>query len=304
MADPLAASETLLMYFMAWLYEQPKIKAFSTLQRYLYAVRATYLDNALPDPIANSPRLHRHLRGFKRMMKKPRSRPRHPITAPLLRAMLSSPEFDFEGSADDRVFRAMCVLALFGLLRCAEFTVHKASIPDNLDEGTWRSTKEFPKVSHLFPHQSIVNLMSFYIPASKTDPFGFGATINYANSSDRVLDPAKILAEYFIERSAAAASDDPLFPMPNGDPYTRARFLTRVRDSLKAINLQPKGYSGHSFRKGGCQSLRDAGVSDSDIRAMGRWSSWCFVLYSKLSSHRLSSLTEAMCRIRHPVPVN
>jgi hypothetical protein len=39
------------------------------------------------------------------------------------------------------------------------------------------------------------------------------------------------------------------------------------------------GFTGHSFRQGGAQSLFDAGVSVEDIKIFGRWKSYSFRLY-------------------------
>ena len=68
----------------------------------------------------------------------------------------------------------------------------------------------------------------------------------------------------------------PLFMMPSltkvSVPLSRGTFLTRLRQALDSAGLNPASYSGHSMRKGGAQSLFDAGVSTADIACAGRWS--------------------------------
>ena len=83
----------------------------------------------------------------------------------------------------------------------------------------------------------------------------------------------------------------PLFMMPSlskvSVPLSRGTFLTRLRQALDSAGLNPASYSGHSMRKGGAQSLFDAGVSTADIACAGRWSkrSTSIRLYRTITPH-------------------
>ncbi len=61
--------------------------------------------------------------------------------------------------------------------------------------------------------------------------------------------------------------DRPLFMMPSltrsrvSVPLSRGTFLSRLRQALGSSGLNPAAYSGHFMRKGGAQSLFDAGVA-------------------------------------------
>src|SRR5207244_7639957 len=66
----------------------------------------------------------------------------------------------------------------------------------------------------------------------------------------------------------------------NGPP-DRDTIIKSMRGHLIEIGTpQTNNYSGHSFRKGGAQSLAEANVASDTIQAMvGRWSSDCYKLY-------------------------
>jgi hypothetical protein len=53
-------------------------------------------------------------------------------------------------------------------------------------------------------------------------------------------------------------------------------------------------YNGHSFRKGGAQSLAEANVPSDTIQAMGRWTSDCYKLYISTPQHAITSAALAL----------
>ncbi|EGZ09718.1 hypothetical protein PHYSODRAFT_416947, partial [Phytophthora sojae] len=52
--------------------------------------------------------------------------------------------------------------------------------------------------------------------------------------------------------------------------------------AARSLGLSPKDYSAHSLRIRGACALLAAGKSDLVIRLMGRWSGWCFTVYTRL----------------------
>ena len=56
-----------------------------------------------------------------------------------------------------------------------------------------------------------------------------------------------------------------------------------------------KSYSGHSFRRGGAQSLFDAGLDISDIQTLGRWKTDLVARrYFGMTKERLSEISKLM----------
>jgi hypothetical protein len=286
-ASPFVVDEALLCFYVAYVAYRFKLKVpmgkALTIKRYLYGIRATHLQHGLTDPLKDCQLLHYMMRGVKKYLAAPGAPKKLPITTALLVRVMR--DGGFRNTFEDHIFLAMCVLAVFGLLRCGEFTRKD------------KSDLDFPKVKHLTQHKSEPDFLSLRLEASKTDPFRFGCSITFAPTTSSGLNPvvrAKALLK-LLSASNRARPDDPLFPMANGEAFLRTNFLAKLKAHLIFAKIpELSRYTGNSFRKGGAQSLGDAGVPDHEIRAMGRWSSWCFQLYISMSSSRLRDLSAAM----------
>ena len=96
-----------------------------------------------------------------------------------------------------------------------------------------------------------------FLPASKTDVFRLGVHVHLtANESDTC--PIAALSAMLEDRSDDMTAESPLFQL-EGAPMTRTSLLRGMKVLLLAAGLDPAKYSGHSLRKGGAQSLYDAG---------------------------------------------
>lgn len=65
----------------------------------------------------------------------------------------------------------------------------------------------------------------------------------------------------------------------NKSPVSRAEFVNTLSIAIKYCGLDPSRYKGHSFRIGAASYAADAGVSDAQIRALGRCKSNAFLKY-------------------------
>jgi hypothetical protein len=90
----------------------------ATISVYLASVRSLHIDRGFPDPLKDTPRLHRVLRGIRRS-RSARRPTRLPITQSVLAAIQAALSAD---SYDHSMFWAACSLAFFGFLRVSEFT--------------------------------------------------------------------------------------------------------------------------------------------------------------------------------------
>ena len=73
------------------------------------------------------------------------------------------------------------------------------------------------------------------------------------------------------------------FGTVTGEPVLRARFDSVLRGCLLAANLGTGDYKGHSFRIGRATDCAAEGMSDAQIRALGRWSSDAFRKHIRVS---------------------
>ncbi|OWZ11636.1 hypothetical protein PHMEG_00015310 [Phytophthora megakarya] len=67
-----------------------------------------------------------------------------------------------------------------------------------------------------------------------------------------------------------------------------------IKDAAKSLGQPPKDYSCHSLRSRGVCALLAAGKSDLVIRLMGRWSSWCFTVYTRLQPGMIQDAARSM----------
>ena len=65
----------------------------------------------------------------------------------------------------------------------------------------------------------------------------------------------------------------PLFIWADGRYLTREKFVAGVRRALEAAGLNPKSYSGHSFRIGVATPAARCGIQDALIKTLRRWQS-------------------------------
>ena len=77
----------------------------------------------------------------------------------------------------------------------------------------------------------------------------------------------------------------PLLALSDGKPLTTKSLIQCIRlliikvERKHKLGLQYDNFSGYSLRRGGATSLYAAGMSETTIKTMGRWRSYCFRLY-------------------------
>ena len=100
----------------------------------------------------------------------------------------------------------------------------------------------------------------------------------------------QIMEAYLSVRGATAG---PLFLYYPSMPVTRANFNEQLRGSLQFCHFCPKQFKSHSFRIGAATTAAAQGMSESQIRSLGRRSSDAFMKYIRYSQ-RVSALSRAL----------
>ena len=289
---PFPASEHTLVLFVSQLASRIKPQSIPV---YLSAVRALHLSNGYSNPLEHTLRLNQTLRGIQRI---------HGVTvrqklAITTKLLLDIKHYINPNSHNDVVMWAAMVTAHFLLLRCGEFTVRQSQQfrSDHhltLDDVQFRSSpsgKEF---------------LALRLKTSKTDQFRKSHTL-FAGHSLKAVCPVCCLQSLFrlYKSTPSSYSTHPLFTLADGTPLTRQAFLDFTSSRLRILGIDPRNYSGHSFRIGGATSAASAGIPDHLIKTIGRWSSDCYQRYirtplesvtaisSTLASHSLDSYTYA-----------
>ena len=227
------------------------------------------------------PLLELALRGTRKEQSGIPKRTRLPITPGILRKMLQVWNRE-PTSWNHRMLWAACCVGFFGFLRSGELTA-----PEK---------EEFDANQHLcFKDVAVDNpsnprVVSVRIKQSKTDPFRLGVTI-FLGRTDTPICPVAALLSYLAVRGAG---EGPLFHFVDGQPLTRSRLVTEVRQALQKAGMQPENYAGHSFRIGAATTAAACGVPVDIIKTLGRWRSQAYQLYIKLPQDQLADISKKL----------
>ena len=76
--------------------------------------------------------------------------------------------------------------------------------------------------------------------------------------------------------SVRGTTSGPLFCWPGGAPIKRSIFVEQLNRALRFCNLDPTLYKAHSFCIGAATLAAARGLSEAQIRQLGRWKSKAF----------------------------
>jgi len=132
---------------------------------------------------------------------------------------------------------------------------------------------------------SIDNLQSLkiHLKISKTDQLGKGVNV--------YVGPLTAAMHYMAMQSPTAGS---FFVFKNGAPLTKSVFTAKIREVLQVLGFPEENSAGHSFRIGAATAAASAGIEDSIIRTMGRWSSSAFLAYIHTSREQLATFSRSL----------
>ena len=68
-------------------------------------------------------------------------------------------------------------------------------------------------------------------------------------------------------------------PSPTAHFFTYNMFISKLRDHLTTMGIDPQSYAGHSFRRGGASFAYQSGVPVKLIKALGDWRSDTILIY-------------------------
>jgi len=218
-----------------------------------------HLDAELPNPLANNFELNNVKKGIDRELGTP-PKQMLPITCDILLRVkglldLSSPP--------DMSFWACCILGFFGFLRKATLLPMSSTDPGSdcllIRDLVW------------------INTQFFELRVRKTKTIQCGERLlilPYCASPANPLCP--VIAANLLGRASSKNLDHPLFSYKTANGvkwWTHNSFVARLRDLLARLGLDPKSYSGHSFRRGGASLGFKLGMSILQIKQRGDWRS-------------------------------
>ena len=265
----LPASEDTLLLFATYLSQRVTP---STIKVYLCAVRNLHIESGLPNPMDQLYRLPHLLRGIKRLYSQEK-RTRLPITPSILLSFRTLLNLQWH---DHIMLWTAMLVAFFAFLRSAELVALTVG-----DISTCTSSIPSPLPTYILS-----------IRASKTDPFRRGCQIRLAPSGHPLLCPAKALMDY-LHRTRLSQSST-LFVWASGTTLCRATLSNCIKWLATSTGINEHLYSTHSFRIGAATTASAAGMPDSLIKSMGRWSSDAYHAYIRTPIQTLDSVANTL----------
>ena len=251
--------------------------SYGTIKVYLCGVQYFSRMFGLPQSITSMVRLYYLLRGFRRTQGPQYTRAlRNPITTNHLRLIYHRIQFLDYSNFQRVALRAASSLAFFGFLRCSECTC--------------RAQAHFDPSQELMVYNVTIaanhSLMTIFIRASKTDPFKAGCHIRIG-ATGKSTCPINCMVHYL---NIHPRPRGPLFKMTDSQFLTRQDIVTMLSRCLPEV----LGINTHSFHIGGASAAASAGISDSTIQLLGRWSSDAYRRYLCLSNDTIIGLSQSI----------
>ena len=107
------------------------------------------------------------------------------------------------------------------------------------------------------------------------DQLGQGVEI-FVGRTRNNLCRVEAIGQYAARRGSHSGC---FFQFEDNSPLTKPKFVAKVRQVLEAVGLPCNCFAGHSFRIGAATAAAHAGMEDSVIQLLGRWSSAAFLAY-------------------------
>lgn len=197
---------------------------------------------------------------------------RLPITRPILHKLLTVATEIVQSSYELCLFRAMCSLAFHAFLRVGEMAI------TNNDNATL-TVDSITKLVNADNHVVSLRVTFLRYKHSYNQP-PFSLVVQRQTS----FCPVQYMLDYLSHRGTSPGS---LFTL-NGLPVTRKYFCDLLTMAIKRCGLNPSRYKGHSFRIGAASDAAERGMSDTQIRILGRWKSSAFLRYIRVASLQAS----------------
>lgn len=193
---------------------------------------------------------------------------RMPITRSILHELLSSVRSVVKSKAERRMLHCMFSLAFHAFLRVGEMAGRSLKNPGNVIA--------IEDINLQSNNQAIITLKKFKHSAKQ----GAQNIIIMADPSHKFC-PVRSISKFLKIRGSKPG---PLFQSPKGKVFTRRLFDVNLKRCLQFCGFNTALYKGHSFRIGAATDAVQRGMSESQIRNLGRWASDAYMKYIRISN--------------------
>ena len=275
---PMTTNDVLL--FTSWLLTTREIKA-SSAEVYLSALRQIHLIKGMVIPCLRPDIVKTILQGAKhqdtireRLNNKPKRLPVTENMMKMIKLELGSQGFSYKKM---RLIWTVCSISFFGGTRIHEILSRNEGSFDPAFTLLWRDIQ----IKRVKIGKETEEILQLTLKSPKEDRIGKEVIIDiYA--SHGLLCPVKAFKKW-LKTNPPKDSGKPAFRDESGIPLTGRKLNEILKRCLeKHIDYKNGFISSHSFRAGIASLMGTLGYSDSQIKAVGRWSSSAFENYIKL----------------------
>lgn len=244
-----------------------RVIRYSSIKTYLAGIQFAAIYSGFNPTISGMHQLFYVLRGIRRHQVNIGIHTiKQPISLIHLNILFNASSRQFQ-EVDAAMLQSAMSFAFYGMLRVSEYTSSHVS--------SFNSSSTL-----LLDDVTMVNgTIHIVIKASKTDPFKFGSIVRLTPCVGRTC-PVMTFIRFQQLRPPLAG---PLFMYDDGSFLTRRRLSSFVQACFPGINVNT-----HSFRIGGASAAASAGIADSSIKILGRWSSDAYLRYIRYSDDDIS----------------
>lgn len=270
MVLPLPLSESTLIRYCSAVANRLK---YSSIKTYLAGIQFHSTIRGFQQHISGMRQLYYVLRGIRRVQALNAGRPaKKPITFLHLAILFDVVSVQYSRH-DAAMLHSAMSLAFFGMMRVSEYTSSHAQ--------TFA-----PEHTLLVEDVCLIDsTLHISLKTSKTDPFRVGSVVRLVQTSCRFC-PVLAFRTFSYFRGSRLG---PLFMYENGSFLTRCKLSAMLQRFFPAANINT-----HSFRIGGASAASSAGIPDSSIRILGRWSSDAFLRYLRYSDDDIAVFLSRM----------
>jgi hypothetical protein len=284
--------ETTIIKFVLWLAYDRNLNS-NSINTYLAGIRQAHLNKGIAAPVIRSERVNLLLKGKanadlikKKEDKQQRRQPITPDLLKLIKARINDLQLPL---VDKRMLWTVTALLFFGALRGKEILCN--------------SVLEFdPQFVLCSQDICVINERSemklqLKIKAPKENKKGEDTIVDIFQA-----DPAICPVSAFVKWRALEPIwewDQPAFRWSSGKPLTPANVNKVLRECLDGyVHGADRWFTTHSFRSGAASMMAVMGYSDTDIKAMGRWSSKAFEAYIKLPRTKRMDMARTFAKMK------
>ena len=261
--EDLPLSFQTVLVFLTYL----RIRGFApaTITTYVSAIGYIHKINGFEDPTSRFI-VQKTLASINRLYSSSDSR--LPITQFILFRLLQAMDKVITLPYHIALIRAMLAVAFYGLLRIGEISRQKNGVVCiNLNQVK------------IFDDRIVITIQNF---KHNKDNQPFDIVLHKQKS---LACPYELLLNYLAVRGS---NPGPLFSFIDGKGVTRNFFNSKLKLGLEFIGLDVTRYKSHSLRIGGASYLSGLGLSDLQIKIMGRWRSDAFLRYIRNQKFNVS----------------